>query len=213
MTECQRHKTPGNRRTWVQPWWPAGLLLVQRGDIWWLVWCFFWWRALVHRISGWWRSHVAIGPTPLLTKAHALSTEKKNMFTKNRPANVGKWTNKIAKNAQRSRWKQCPARVDIGISRSEKWNKNLFHSDREVKSEMKISFTLFENWKWKKIFFTLTEKWKVKSKSGSLFSRSEKWNKNASRSRSRSEILENFLKVKKLKPFCLKWFQTTLVMH
>ena len=60
---------------------------------------------------------------------------------------------------------QCPARVDIESSRSEKWNENLFHSFREVKSEMKIWFTLFE-------------KWKVKWKSDSLFSRSEKWNKN-----------------------------------
>ena len=53
---------------------------------------------------------------------------------------------------------QCPARVDIGSSRSEKWNENLVHSFREVKSEMKISFTHFEN---------------------------EKWNENALRSRSR----------------------------
>ena len=60
---------------------------------------------------------------------------------------------------------QCPARVDIESSRSEKWNENMFHSFREVKSEMKIWFTLFE-------------KWKVKWKSDSLFSRSEKWNKN-----------------------------------
>ena len=60
---------------------------------------------------------------------------------------------------------QCPARVDIESSRSEKWNENLFHSFREVKSEMKIWFTIFE-------------KWKVKWKSDSLFSRNEKWNKN-----------------------------------
>ena len=53
---------------------------------------------------------------------------------------------------------QCPARMDIGSSRSEKWNENLVHLFREVKSEMKISFTHFEN---------------------------EKWNENALRSRSR----------------------------
>ena len=40
--------------------------------------------------------------------------------------------------------------------------------------------------------FTLFEKWKVKWKSYSLFSRSEKWNENASRSRSRSEISREF---------------------
>jgi len=60
---------------------------------------------------------------------------------------------------------QCPARVDIESSRSEKWNENLFHCFWEVKSEMKIWFTLFE-------------KRKVKWKSDSLFSRSEKWIKN-----------------------------------
>ena len=48
--------------------------------------------------------------------------------------------------------------MDIESSRSEKWNENLVHSFREVKSEMKISFTHFEN---------------------------EKWNENASKSRSR----------------------------
>ena len=97
---------------------------------------------------------------------------------------------------------QCPARVDIGISRSEKWNKNLFHSDREVKSEMKISFTLFENWKWKKnllhfdrevkseiqIWFTLFEKWKVKQKC--LEIEIEKWN---SREFFKSKTIKTFL--------------------
>ena len=59
---------------------------------------------------------------------------------------------------------------------------------REVISEMKICCTHFE-------------KWKVKWKSDSLFSRSEKWNENASRSRSRNEIsrefsrIQNFLKI------------------
>ena len=59
---------------------------------------------------------------------------------------------------------------------------------REVKSEMIICFTLFE-------------KWKMKWKSDSLLSRSEKWNENASRPRSRSEISReysrppNFLKI------------------
>ena len=97
---------------------------------------------------------------------------------------------------------QCPARVDIGISRSEKWNKNLFHSDREVKSEMKISFTLFENWKWKKnllhfdrevkseiqIWFTLFEKWKVKQKC--LEIEIKKWN---SREFFKSKTIKTFL--------------------
>ena len=50
---------------------------------------------------------------------------------------------------------------------------------REVISEMKICCIHFE-------------KWKVKWKSDSLFSRSEKWNENASRSRSRSEISREF---------------------
>ena len=40
--------------------------------------------------------------------------------------------------------KQCPARVDIESLRSEKWNENLIISFREVKSEIKIKFTLFE---------------------------------------------------------------------
>ena len=64
---------------------------------------------------------------------------------------------------ERNSW-QCPARVDIEGSRS----------------EMKFWFSLFK-------------KWKMKWKSDSLFSRSEKWNENASRSRSgseRKEILE-----------------------
>ena len=90
-------------------------------------------------------------------------------------------------------WKQCPARVDIESLRSEKWNENLIHSFREVKSEMKIWFTLFEKWKvkWKsdslfsrseiKIWFTLFEKWKVKWKC--LEIEIQKWNF--------SRILEN----------------------
>ena len=40
---------------------------------------------------------------------------------------------------------QCPARVGIGSSRSGKRNENLVHSFREVKSEIKIWFTHFEN--------------------------------------------------------------------
>ena len=55
---------------------------------------------------------------------------------------------------------QCPARVDIESSRSEKWNENLIHSFREVKSEIKIWFTLFEKWKvkWKCLEIEI-EKW------------------------------------------------------
>ena len=56
---------------------------------------------------------------------------------------------------------QCPARVDIECSRSEKWKINLFPFF-QVKSEMKIWFTHFEN---------------------------EKWNENASESRSRMKSL------------------------
>ena len=38
--------------------------------------------------------------------------------------------------------------MGIGSSRSEKWNENLVHSFREVKSEIKMWFTNFENEKW-----------------------------------------------------------------
>ena len=107
--------------------------------------------------------------------------------------------------------------MDIESSRSEKWNENLFHSFREVKSEMKIWFTLFE-------------KWKVKWKSDSLFSRNEKWNKNLIHSfrevksemkmprdrdqevkflENSSEILEKFLRIKTSRKlsntFTLEW--------
>ena len=72
--------------------------------------------------------------------------------------------------------------------RSEKWNENLIHSFREVKSEMKMpwdrdrevkflensqEFTLFSREKRVKYEFTLFEKWKVKWFLVSLFSRSE----------------------------------------
>ena len=94
---------------------------------------------------------------------------------------------------------QCPARVDIESSRSEKWNENLIHSFREVKSEMKIWFTLFEKWKVKWKFdslFSRSEKWnenlvhsfrewKVKWKCLDIEIESEKWNENVSKSRSR----------------------------
>ena len=55
-------------------------------------------------------------------------------------------------------WLQCPARVGIGSSRSEKWNKNVAHQFRE---------------------------WKVKWKCLDIEIESEKWNENVSRSRPR----------------------------
>ena len=83
-----------------------------------------------------------------------------------------------------------------------KWKNNLFHFFREVKSEIKIWFTLFE-------------KWKVKDKSLSLYPRSEKWNENLVHSFREwkvkwkcleieiekwnfSRILEKFLEIKKV---------------
>ena len=100
---------------------------------------------------------------------------------------------------------QCPARVDIGISRSEKWNENLLHSFREVKSEMKIWFTHFENEKWNekalrsrtrmksemKMAQDRDREWKVKWKCIEI--EIEKWNF--------SRILEKFLRIKKSRKF------------
>ena len=91
-----------------------------------------------------------------------------------------------------------------------KWKINLFHFFREVKSEIKIWFTLFENWK-------------VKDKSLSLFPRSEKWNENLIHSFREwkvkwkfleietekwnfSRILEKFLEIKKIRRFGSKGF-------
>ena len=97
---------------------------------------------------------------------------------------------------------QCPARVDIGSSRSEKWNGNLVRSFREVKSEMKIWFTHFENEKWNenalisrsrvksemKMSQNRDREWKVNWKC--LEIEIEKWNF--------SRILEKFLEIKKV---------------
>ena len=100
---------------------------------------------------------------------------------------------------------QCPARVDIGSSRSEKWNENLVHSFREVKSEIKIWFTYFENEKWNEnasssrsrmksemeIPQNRDREWKVKWKC--LEIEIEKWNF--------SRIFEKFLRIKKSRKF------------
>ena len=91
-----------------------------------------------------------------------------------------------------------------------KWKNNLFHFFREVKSEIKIWFTLFE-------------KWKVKDKSLSLFPRSEKWTENLVHSFREwkvkwkcleieiekwnfSRILEKFFRIKKIPRFWSKCF-------
>ena len=108
---------------------------------------------------------------------------------------------------------QCPARVDIGSSRSEKWNENLVHSFREVKSEIKIWFTYFENEKWNEnasssrsrmksemeIPQNRDREWKVKWKC--LEIEIEKWNF--------SRILEKFLRIKKSRKFTKLLLQNT----
>ena len=107
---------------------------------------------------------------------------------------------------------QCPARMDIGISRSEKWNENLLHSFREVKSEMKIWFTHFENEKWNekalrsrsrmksemKMAQDRDREWKVKWKCFEI--EIEKWNF--------SRILEKFSRIKKCFRFRSKFFSS-----
>ena len=71
---------------------------------------------------------------------------------------------------------QCPARVDIGSSRSEKWNGNLVHSFREVKSEMKIWFTHFKNEKWNEN--ALISRSRVKSEMKMSQNRDREWKVN-----------------------------------
>ena len=104
---------------------------------------------------------------------------------------------------------QCPARVDIESSRSESEKNSLSLLVREVKSEMKIWFTHFENEKWKanalnsrsrvksemKMPWDRDREWKVKWKC--LEIESEKWNF--------SRILEKFLRIKKklIHPLCV----------
>ena len=111
---------------------------------------------------------------------------------------------------------QCPARVDIGSSRSEKWNGNLVHSFREVKSEMKIWFTHFENEKWNenalisrsrvksemKMSQNRDREWKVNWKC--LEIEIEKWNFSRIFEKFR-DILEN-QEIKKIFKFCYKFF-------
>ena len=73
-------------------------------------------------------------------------------------------------------------------SRDEKWKRKAFTLFREVQSEKKMLSLFFE-------------KWKVKIKCFHSFSRSEKWNQNASRLRSRSENSREFLTILKKEIF------------
>ena len=77
-----------------------------------------------------------------------------------------------------SKWINDPC--SSGFWTIEKWKvkKNIFHFSREVQSEMKMPFTLFEKCKWKKWLEIEIKKWK--------------WNENALRSR--SEISREFKK-------------------
>ena len=109
-------------------------------------------------------------------------------------------------------WLYSPVSCESGYWKFEKWKWkiNLFHFFREVKSEIKIWFTLFE-------------KWKVKDKSLSLFPRSEKWTENLVHSFREwkvkwkcleieiekwnfSRILEKFFRIKKILRFWSKFF-------
>ena len=100
---------------------------------------------------------------------------------------------------------QCPARVDIGSSRSEKWNENLVHSFREVKSEMKISFTHFENEKWNEN--ALRSRSRVKSEMRMSQNRDREWKVNWKcleieiEKWNFSRIFEKFLRIKKSRKF------------
>ena len=86
---------------------------------------------------------------------------------------------------------QCPARVDIGSSRSDKWNENLLHSFRKVKRK---SDSLFSRMKSEmKMPWYRDREWKVKWKC--LKIESEKWIENASRLRSRSEVSREFSRI------------------
>ena len=83
---------------------------------------------------------------------------------------------------------QAPARVGLRSSRSEKWKKEAFTLFREVQSEKNMLSLFFEKCKVKKICFH-------------SFSRSEKWNQNASRPRSRSENSREFLTILEKRDF------------
>ena len=89
---------------------------------------------------------------------------------------------------------QGPARVGFWSSRSEKWKRKAFTLFREVQSEKKMLSLFFE-------------KCKVKNKCFHSFSRSEKWNQNASRSRSRSENSREFWTILEKRDFWTGWNQ------
>ena len=88
---------------------------------------------------------------------------------------------------------QAPARVGLRSSRSEKWKKEAFTLFREVQSEKNMLSLFFEKCKVKKICFH-------------SFSRSEKWNQNASRPRSRSENSREFLTILEKRDFTTELF-------
>ena len=88
---------------------------------------------------------------------------------------------------------QAPARVGLRSSRSEKWKKEAFTLFREVQSEKNMLSLFFE-------------KCKVKNKCFHSFSRSEKWNQNASRPRSRSENSREFLTILEKRDFTTELF-------
>ena len=82
---------------------------------------------------------------------------------------------------------------------------------REVKSENKKLSLSFEKCKVKKMLSLFFEKCKVKSKCFHSFSRSEKWNQNASRSRSRSENSREFLTILEKRDFWTDLFRESQV--
>ena len=88
---------------------------------------------------------------------------------------------------------QAPARVGLRSSRSEKWKKEAFTLFREVQSEKNMLSLFFEKCKVKKICFH-------------SFLRSEKWNQNASRPRSRSENSREFLTILEKRDFTTELF-------
>ena len=88
---------------------------------------------------------------------------------------------------------QAPARVGLRSSRSEKWKNEAFTLFREVQSEKNMLSLFFE-------------KCKVKNKCFHSFSRSEKWNQNASRPRSRSENSREFLTILEKRDFTTELF-------
>ena len=72
--------------------------------------------------------------------------------------------------------------ISLFFLEKKEWNLKCFHSFREMKSESFFSFHSFREWK-------------VKWKSLEIEIESEKWNENAPRSRSRSEIGKKFSRI------------------